>query len=127
MAVGAEDDARGSGHPFAHRAEHGAVLSGEGVTHGVGQIDRGGPFGDGHLDHATEKVQVGATGILGREFDVIGVGPRLPDGLPGQLQRVLPGDAELVLQVQVRRGNENVDPGRAALRIASPAKAMSRS
>ena len=61
-------------------------------------------------DHLAEEVGVGAARVLGRELDVVGVLARLPDRRARPGQHVLAGGPELLLDMEVRRRDEDVDP-----------------
>ncbi len=98
------------GHPPPHLAEHRAVLLGRRVADRVGKVDGGGALADGHLDTLAEKVEPGATRILGAPLHVVGEGLRAPHALADLLHRFLARHAELGLEVQVGGGEEDMDP-----------------
>ncbi len=60
-------------HAVREGADHAAHVGRRGVADRVGNVDRGGPGGDGRLDHLAEEVGLGAGGVLGRELDVVAV------------------------------------------------------
>ncbi len=111
MAVGAQHYRVAAGHPGPDVAKHRGVLGRHGVTHRVGQIDRGRPLLDGGLDHPAEEVGIGAAGVLGREFHIVGVLAGQADRAPGQLEHPVPRSAQLLPDMQVRCGDEDVQPG----------------
>ena len=53
--------------------EHRADLFRRGEADGVGQVDGGGAGGNGHARNFDQVIQLGAGGILGREFDIVDV------------------------------------------------------
>ena len=110
VTMGAEHHLIAVRHAATHRAEHRAVFGGQRVAHGIGQVDRPGPRRDRGLDHAAQEVQVGARGVLGRELDVVGVAPGATDRRLGASEAVGAADLKLVLEVEVRRGDEDVHP-----------------
>ena len=69
VAMGAESDALLVSEAFAHAPEHGAVFFGDGVADGVGEIEDGSAGFYGYFANFTEKVEVGAAGVFGGEFD----------------------------------------------------------
>ncbi len=101
MAMGTPHHPLGAVHAAHDLTEHRGVFLGERVPYGVGQIDRCGAFGDGHLHHLAEIVPVGAAGVLGGELDVVSVGASLPDRATGKLEGIFPGHPEFVLQVEI--------------------------
>ncbi len=86
-----------------------AVAPGRGVADGVGEVDGGGAGFDGGLSDLFEKLELGATGILGREFNIAGVGQRLLDGLHADPDDLLLSLSQLVVAVNLGRGAEDVD------------------
>ena len=76
---------------------------------GVRDIHRGGARRDGGFDDLREKLGFGARGILGREFDILCVRLRQLHTLGGESQDFLVRFLELVLAVDFRRGEKNVD------------------
>ncbi len=110
MAVGAEGDPVGPGHPRQHVAEHRPVLRGHRVADGVGQVDRGGALLDRGLHHPAEEVGIGPAGVLGGELHVVGVPPRAPDGGAGPLDHLVAAQPQLLPHVQVGGGDEHVEP-----------------
>ena len=92
-------------------AHEGAELGRDGVAHGVRDVERRGTGLGDRLVHVEQERVLGARGVLGGELD-LGVaaqglaGPRHPaDGLG---QGLLAGDAQLVLEVDVAGGDEQV-------------------
>src|SRR5438309_587667 len=90
-------------------------LLGNGVAHGVRDVDGAGPRVDDRLQHLAHVVEVRAGGVLGRELHVLAVRPRVLDRVDGRLQDLGPALPELVLEVDVRGGHKGMDAG--ALRV----------
>jgi hypothetical protein len=109
VAMGGVDDVLAARNPLAHGAEKLRVLGGRGIADRVGDVDRSGAGLDRNFNHFDEEVEVGASAVFGRELDVVRVHPCEPDGLAGMFQRLLAGDLELGLEVQVGAGEEDVD------------------
>jgi hypothetical protein len=111
VAVRAEDDPLASGDAFAHRAEHRGVLRRQSVSHRIGQVDGRSAFRDGHFHYLAEVVEIGPARVFGGELDVVGVAPRLADGLARQFEGLFASQPELVLEVKLRGRDEDVEPG----------------
>jgi hypothetical protein len=111
VAVRAEDDPLASGDALAHRAEHRGVLRRQGVSHRIGQVDGRSAFRDGHFHYLAEVVEIGPARVFGGELDVVGVAPRLADGLARQFEDLFASQPELVLEVKLRGRDEDVEPG----------------
>ncbi len=111
MAVGGENDIRSSRNLGEQHAESGSVLFGRGVADGVGDVDRGGTGLDGNADDLDEEVGIGAGGVFGGEFDVVGESAGEADGFGGLVERLGAGDLELGFEMQVGGGEEGVDAG----------------
>ena len=94
------------------------VLRGIGVAHRIGNVDGGGTRADRGVEHLGEELVVGPGGVFRTELDVIHEGPGPRHGGHGLLQALLPGDAQLVLEVEIGRRDEDMDarPGRALQR-----------
>ena len=110
VAVGADDRPLDIGHALLERADHLAVLQRRGVADGIGNVDGGGAGFDGGLDDLAKKVDLGAGGVFGAELDVraISLGPsHAGDGLLDDLGL---GHPQLVLAVNGRSGQKDVDP-----------------
>ena len=80
-----------------------------GVTDGVGDVDRGGPRPDRNLDHLVHEFRVAAAGVFARELDVIDQGTGVGHHLARDRQHLGSGLAQLVLEVDIARGDEGVD------------------
>ena len=86
----------------------------DGVADGVGDVDRGGAGLDDGLVDLHQEVEVGAARVLGAELDlgvaaqgVAAVGHPLASGG----QRLVAADPQLVLEVDVAGGDEDVEMG----------------
>ncbi len=87
------------------------IFAGNGIAHRVGDVDgRGTRLKDG-VEHLHQVVDVAPGGVFGGELNVLTKVPGDPDGLYGGLQHFGPGSSELVFQVDVRSGDEGVNPG----------------
>ena len=76
----------------------------------VGQVDRRRPVRDRGFDDAAEEVAVAARGIFRRKLDIVGELPRAADAVDDLFEAGLARDAELLLEVQIRGGEEHVNP-----------------
>ena len=85
------------------------VLLGHAVADGVGDVQRGGAVAHRELAHLDEEVDVGAAAVLGRELDVVAVALGAGDGTRRLLLHLLLGHPELLLHVDRRRRDEDVD------------------
>lgn len=109
VAVGREDDlvsARGVLHQVLDQS---AVLLRHVVANRIGNVQRRRAGLDDLAQDVAEELGVGAAGVLGRELDFVDERTRQLDGLDGAADTLLAIDLELVLQVQVRRGQEGMD------------------
>jgi hypothetical protein len=107
--MGGEDyvvDSRDAGFD---QAEDRGVLLGGGEADGVGDVDGGGPGLDGDGDHLEEELGVGAGAVLGGELYVFAEGAGEADRLGGLIEGLVAGDAELVLEMEVGGGDDEVD------------------
>ena len=127
VAMGADDRPADIGNAFLERADHPGVLERRRIADGVRDVDRGGAGLDGRLDDLAEEVELGPRGVLGAELDVrtARLGP--PDALDRLLDDLRLGHPQLVLAVDRRGGQEDVDSRLWANWIASQARSMSRS
>ena len=109
MAVGAQHDVCRFGHAIRDGAEQRGVLGGGRVADGIRQIDRRRALSDGHQDDAAEEVEVGARRVFRRELDVgrVAAGALYRRADPLDAFRAI--DAQLLLEVQIRGGDEDVD------------------
>ena len=80
-----------------------------GVAHGVGNVDRGRAGVDGGFEQAVDVVRVAPGGVHRRELDVVAVLLRPRHVLAGQRQHLLAVLAELVEDVNLGAGEEDVD------------------
>ena len=112
VAVRREDDAlrrRSAGMRSRTSRNICAVFFRRGVADGVGHVDGGGAGFDGHADHFDQEVAIGAGRVFGREFDVVDKGAGQAHGFGRLVERLLAAHLELVLEVQIARGEEDVD------------------
>ncbi len=90
-------------------------FEGGGVAHCVGDINRRRSGGDSCLDNAAEKVMVAAKGILGGEFDIGEVTAGVLHRRRCRLKNLFAAQAQLMLKVDIRGGDEGVNPRRFGL------------
>jgi hypothetical protein len=109
MAVDRDDGLADVRHPVLQGRHHMAVLGGDGITHRIGHVDRGGATLDGRLDHAAEVVQVGTGCVLGRKFHVVAEAPGILDRFYRRRQGLFPALTKQVLEMDVGGGNKHVD------------------
>ena len=100
--------------PVDDLADERAELGRDRVADRVRDVDGARAGVDDRLVDAEQVVDVGPAGVLGRELD-LGVGPELAppvaDPLDGLLERLVAVEPELVLEVDVARGDEHVEVG----------------
>ncbi len=94
------------------RRDQVAELLRDGIAHRVGDVDRRRPRGDDRLDHLAEIVPVAPGRVHRGELHVRGVAAGMGDRGDGLLEHLRARLAELVFEVDVRRRDEGVDPGR---------------
>ena len=111
MAVDADDRLVDAGDVAHQVGDLGPELVGQGIARGVGEVQDPGPGLDHRLEDLADKIEVTARGVLGRELDVCGVLGRVLHRGHRQLQHLLPAHLELMLEMDVRGGQEGVDPG----------------
>ncbi len=109
VAVGGEDHCVRARHIGDQVAEHVGVFLRVGVADRVGDVDGGGAGLDRHLDAAAQEVPLGAGGVLGRPFHVVGVVARQGDRGVDRLQDRIRPHLQLVLHVHGAGGDEGVD------------------
>ena len=109
MAVDGEHHVRQLWHQPVQIGEEGGVLVRHGVADGVRDVDRGRALVDGDLDDLGGELPVRSGGVHRGELDVLAQLLGLGDGRPREPLHVLPGRLQLVLEVDVGRGDERVD------------------
>ena len=110
VAVDGQHDVAQARHQLVEAAEEGDVLLRHRVADGVGDVDRRGALVERDLHHLGGVLDVGARGVHRRELDVVDQRARVGDGGAGLALDVLARRGELVLDVDVRRRDEGVDP-----------------
>mmetsp|Transcript_8326 Transcript_8326/g.17364 ORF Transcript_8326/g.17364 Transcript_8326/m.17364 type:complete len:345 (-) Transcript_8326:267-1301(-) len=88
----------------------GAILRGKGVPDRVGQVDRRGASLDHRRAQLDQEVGVRTACVLGGELDVVDERAGELDLIVRDLEALGARDAQLVLEVDVGRGEEGVDP-----------------
>ncbi len=110
VAVHRDDDVLQAGRELVERGEELRVLIGRGVADGIRDVDRRRPALDGDLEHLRGERRIRAGGIHRAELHVVDEALGLRDGRLGALEHVVARVAHLVLDVDVARGDERVDP-----------------
>ena len=87
-----------------------------GVADGVGDVEGSGPGPDRFAQHDVQKLGVTAASIFGAELDIVAQVFRVSHHLGHALDHLLGIHLQLVLHVNLGRGEERVDTG--ALRVA---------
>ncbi len=98
------------GNPLAQRADEVSVQLGNRIAHGVGNIQRRGPFVDRSLQHAAEEIDIGAVAVFWAELDVVTQIARKTHGQLRLLEDLIGRHAQLLFHVQRAGGDERVDP-----------------
>ena len=127
MAVGRPDHISAAGRRLLDQVrKQAAVLLRQGVADRVGQVDGGGAGLDDGLAQLDQEVAVRAARVLRRELDVINERPSERDHLGRGCQALGARDVELVLEVDVGRGEEGVDAvqRRLAHRLVAPSNVL---
>ena len=104
------DDVAQLGHALVQAGQERRVLVRHRVADGVGDVDRRRALLDGDRDHLGGEVEVGARGVHRRELDVVDERLGVRDRGARLRQHVLARVLHLVLDVDVRRRDERVDP-----------------
>ena len=110
VAVDGQHDVAQRGDQLVEAAEEARVLVGHRVADGVGDVDRRRALVDRDLDHLGGELDVGAGGVHRRELDVVDQRARVRDGGARGALDVLARGLQLVLDVDVARRDERVDP-----------------
>ena len=84
-------------------------LAGQVVTDGIRHVDRRGTGLDDLLEDAAQEIQFGASCVLGRKLDVVGVVTRPADRLHGLLDDLIGRHAQLFLHVDRAGSDECMD------------------
>ena len=105
-----EDRLVGVRDTLAQGSDEATKLIRDVVAHRVRNIDGTGAGIDDRLEHATEEVDLGASGILGRELHIVGVTPRPLNGMHRLREHLIRAHVELALHVDGRCGDEGMDP-----------------
>ncbi len=111
MAVGTHDYFVDVGDALHEGANPLPILPRHGVSHRIRNVDGRRPRLDGRVDHLTEKIRIRPAGIFTRELHIVRVPAGPPHGPDRRLHHLLPAHLQLVLHVDVRGGDEGVDPG----------------
>ena len=90
------------GHGFKIFLRHG-------VAHRVGNIDRRGTGLNRRFHNRTQKIRVGAGGVFGRPFDIIGIFARARDAEGNGLHHFVRLHLQLVFHMHRAGGNEGMD------------------
>jgi hypothetical protein len=110
VTVDGDHDVLQLGHEAVELAKDLRVLVGHRVSDRVGDVDRGRALVDRRLHDLCHELDVGATGVLRRELDVVAVLLGMSDGGARLSEDVLPRGHELALDVNVGSRDDDVDP-----------------
>ncbi len=88
-----------------------AVVFGHREADGVGDVQRGRPVVDRDLAHGTHEVGIGPVAVLGRELDVVEITLGPGDSHARFVHHLVGRHAELLLHVDLRSRDEDVDAG----------------
>ena len=110
MAVDRQDALPQVGDVLVEPGQERRVLVGHGVADGVGDVDRRRALVDRDLHHLGGELDVRPGRVHRRELDVLDERARVGHGRPRALLDVGARGLELVLDVDVRRRDEGVDP-----------------
>ena len=111
VVVAVDADRGVAADPVHDPADEGTELGRDRVAHGVRDVDRGGTGLHDGLVHVEQERVLGARGVLGGELDLRVAAERLagPAHPAARLgEGLLAGDAQLVLEVDVAGGDEQV-------------------
>ena len=109
MAVNRDDRLIDVGDMAIDPIDQGTEFRRRGVADGIRDVDRGGPGSNRRLDHLIHELRIGAAGVLAGELDVFHEGAGVGHQVAGDAQHLSATLAELVLEVDVARGNKGVD------------------
>ena len=109
MAVNADCRLVYVGHVLEDAPHQPRELLGRGVAHGIGDVDRCRPGIDGRLKYLVDEVGVSAGGIHGRELHILNIALGASDHGGGKLKYLLPPHPQLVGEVNVGAGEEDVN------------------
>ena len=109
MAMAGENHIFHARHALAQQAKHRRVLLRNGVADGVRKIDDGGSGCNGDADHLAQKIRVGARRVFRRKLHVMDMLAGQTNRRVGLFQRLLAGDLQLVLQMNVGAGKKDVN------------------
>src|SRR5208282_447389 len=109
VAVGRDRYFVDTGDLLAQRADEGAVFFRHAVPDRIGNVNSGSASRDDCFDHLAEKRDIGTGGVFGREFNVGAERLGVPNRFLRLLQALLACNAKLVLQMNVRSCQKNMD------------------
>jgi len=109
VAVGRDGDVFDSVNAAANGCDQLSEFRRNGIADGVGNIERGGAGFNHRIEHSAEKIRIGARGIFGRKLHVIAQRFGKAHRIAGLRQALIAGDAQFVLQVNIRSREEDVN------------------
>ena len=109
VAMDGEDRLVRIRHALAHFAEHRLVFVGRGIADRVGNVDRRRAGFDRRLHAATQEIALAARAVFGRPFHVLDVVARARHGGDGEFENLLRLHLQLVLHVDRRCREKDVD------------------
>ena len=110
VAVDRPDDSIGPRGLLTKLADELEELFRGGVAHGVGDVEGRRARLNGVAEHLDEEGWVRPAGVLGTELYVVAVGLGVGHHLADPIDDRRSGHPELVLEVEIRGGDEGVDP-----------------
>jgi hypothetical protein len=109
MAMNTDDCLRDIVHLFEHAFDKRTEFCRHGITDGIRNIDRTGPSGDDGLQNLIDVFGVSAAGVHTGEFYIAAVLPGVRHRAAGHLEDFLATLFQLIKQVHIRRGEDDVN------------------
>ncbi len=113
--MGGEDHPVRAGNGGAEKVQKFPELRGEGIAHGVGDVDRSRPGRNGDPHGPGQEVPVASGRVLGGKLHLPHKTHRVAHRAVDGLEDLLRGELELLLHMEGGGGQEGVDSGRAGL------------
>ena len=111
VAMNRDDRVFDPGHVFLQVGHQIRVFGWGGVPDGIRHVEGCCAGFDGAREDLDKVIPVGTSGIFSRELDVIDQRMRQRDHFADPLEYVLARHLQFVLEMDIRGGNEGVDPG----------------
>ena len=110
VTVNRQDSLVHIGNPVADGGDECPEFIGYSVSHGVRDVDGLCPGLDNSLNDLAQVGHVTSRCVFSRELNVVGVTRRMTDSIHGSLPHLVVGLLEFKLYVDVRGGDEGMDP-----------------